>query len=158
MKHGHATRGRRPNIYRRWQHMIQRCHNPNDRDYPRYGGRGITVCDRWRSGTPTHTGFECFLADMGEPPTPQHSLERVDNHGPYAPDNCRWATNKEQANNRRSTRMLTIDGETRPLSEWSKLYQIGSKAILYRLKHMGMSHKEAVTTPLTWSKRNVLNQ
>lgn len=152
-RHGQSKRGQQTNIYRRWQHMIQRCHNPNDRDYANYGGRGISVCDRWRYANDTHTGFEMFILDMGMPPSSAYSIDRLDVEGDYAPNNCRWATATEQANNRRSTKMLTIDGETKPLSEWCKQYQIGSKAVLYRLKHMGMTHKEAITTPLTWSKR-----
>jgi len=151
-RHGHSPRGNQTNIYRRWQHMIQRCHNPNDRDYPRYGGRGISVCDRWRHADDTHTGFEYFILDMGLPPSANHSIDRLDVNGDYTPDNCRWATPTEQANNRRNTKLLTIDGVTKPLSDWCKEYGIGSKAVLYRLKHRGMSHKEAITTPLTWTK------
>jgi hypothetical protein len=154
-KHGQYTQGVASNIFRRWDHMRQRCSNPNDRDYPRYGGRGVTVCERWDVGDGIRTGFECFLQDMGYPPSSAHTLDRQDNKGPYAPDNCRWATPKEQANNRRSTRLLTIDDETKPLSEWCALYGIGSKTVLYRLKHRGMSHKDAITTPLTWTKRKL---
>lgn len=151
-KHGHSRRHQQTNIYRRWQHMIQRCHNPNDRDYARYGARGVYVCDRWRYADDTHTGFEKFLLDMGPPPGPTHSIDRVDNAGPYSPENCRWATHVEQANNRRTTRVFTVDGATKPLSEWCKIYRIGSKTVLYRLKHMGMTPKDAITKPLIWTK------
>ena len=153
MKHGYAHKGKpRPNIYRRWQHMIQRCHNPNDRDYARYGAKGIQVCEQWRFGADNLSGFECFLRDMGEPSDKALSIDRTDVHGHYEPTNCRWATAKEQANNRTSTKYLTIDGETLPLSTWCERYNIGSKTVLFRLKHMGMTHKEAVTTPLKWTK------
>lgn len=84
--------------YSSWQSMKQRCLNPNVSNYDLYGARGITVCDRWRND------FEAFLTDMGRKPSPQHTLDRIDNDGDYEPDNCQWATPKEQANNRRVAR------------------------------------------------------
>jgi len=84
--------------HRAWLSAKGRCYNPANPAYDRYGGRGIVMCDRWRDS------FDHFLADMGDRPSPQHSLDRRDNDGPYAPDNCRWATAKEQANNRRVAR------------------------------------------------------
>ena len=100
--------------YRAWQDMIQRCYNPRRTRYPMYGGRGITVCQRWRES------FEAFLKDMGTSPSPRHSIDRIDNNGNYEPGNLRWATAKEQSRNQRRNRVLTYQGETLCIAEWAE--------------------------------------
>lgn len=85
--------------HRAWQGMFDRCNNPNSHGYKDWGGRGITICDRWRNS------FRDFLADMGPRPSPQHSIDRKDNNGNYEPSNCRWATKAQQSRNSRGARL-----------------------------------------------------
>lgn len=99
--HGLGGRQTRSSMYWIWKAMIARCESTRRRQYHNYGGRGISVCDRWRHGDGRRTGVECFIADMGPKPSPQHSVDRRDNDGNYEPGNCRWATPLEQTRNRR---------------------------------------------------------
>lgn len=101
LTHGDTRRGKRNRVYGIWAGIIQRCVNPNVKGYPYYGGRGISICDRWRYGEGGLSGYECFRDDMGARPSLKHSVDRVDNDGNYDPGNCRWATPKQQANNKR---------------------------------------------------------
>lgn len=93
--HGHASRAGRSPTWMAWRSMIQRCCYPSQQSYPRYGGRGITICEQWRYD------FAAFLADVGEKPGPEYSLGRIDNDGNYEPGNVRWETVGQQAKNRR---------------------------------------------------------
>jgi len=132
--------------YSTWQSMKQRCYDFNCGCYPRYGGRGITVCDRWRED------YGAFLEDMGQRPSPLHSIERIANEGNYEPNNCRWATRSEQARNRRSSRLITCDGVTKTLAEWAELTGIGASVIDTRLAR-GWEVSDALTA-LAGNPRN----
>lgn len=103
-------------IYATWAAMIGRCTNTKNRQYHRYGGRGITVCDRWR------TSFENFFEDMGDRPTSAHTLDRRENDGNYEPSNCRWATKLEQTRNRSTSLNVTVGTTTMPLKDWCDKY------------------------------------
>jgi hypothetical protein len=139
LTHGKTKGGRSP-VYSVWSTMIQRCTNPKDSHFPRYGGRGITVCDRWRK-------FENFLADMGEP-IGDISIERIDNHAGYSPDNCRWATRIEQGSNRRDNRLVTCKGETLHLAEWARRKGLNYQTLFRRLFYYGWDVERALNTPV----------
>lgn len=100
--HGDLRGGQESTEYKSWSAMKRRCLNPNSHAFERYGGRGIAVCDQWRQS------FSVFLADMGRKPSSRHSLDRIDNNGNYEPENCRWATPKQQVDNRRPNRQVEI--------------------------------------------------
>ena len=123
-----------------WASMRQRCNNQKGEQYPRYGGRGITVCDRWQNSYPN------FLADMGRRPTLKHSLERIDLNGPYSPENCKWATSREQARNRSNNVKLELNGVHLCARDWSERLGISEGAICKRIK-AGWSVERILTTP-----------
>ena len=127
--------------YETWAMMKRRCYNPGDSSFGNYGGRGIGVCHRWR------WSFGTFLEDMGERPDGT-SIERIDNDGQYEPGNCRWATNTEQARNRRSNKMLTFQGETMCVSAWAERIGLPRKTLEKRLNRHGYTIEEALTLPL----------
>ena len=129
--------------YRTWCMMNCRCFNVNDPAYKSYGGRGITVCGRWKEGDGIRTGFQCFIEDMG--PRPKGlSLDRIDNNKGYEKSNCQWSSPRDQARNRRSSHLITFDGQTKTLMEWSEIYNIKNGTLWRRLK-IGWSPKKALT-------------
>lgn len=133
--HGH----RKSRAYVVWRSMRQRCLDKNCKSYPRYGGAGITVCERWNS-------FENFLADMGDP-LPGMTLDRTDNAKGYSPDNCAWRSQREQQRNRRNNRILEINGERLCLAAWAERQGLQPDTIRRRL-NCGWSPADAVFTQL----------
>ena len=125
-------------IYRIWKHMIDRCENERDAGFYRYGGRGITVCERWKV-------FENFYADMGDRPRGR-SIDRIDNNGNYEPSNCRWATWTEQGCNKRNNRIVSVNGRSFPLSQACREYSIDVRVAAARLRN-GWSEHDALTVP-----------
>jgi len=133
--------------YLTWAAMIQRCTNEKCRKYPLYGGRGISVCDRWMV-------FENFIADMPPRPDGDFTIDRIDNSLGYFPGNCRWATAKQQARNRRSNVILEVNGRSQTIAAWSEETGISHMTITQRMKY-GWSVDSAVLTPVlkTWSRK-----
>lgn len=125
-RHGHAVNGKRSKLNSKWTSMMQRCYNPNDGRYIHYGGRGISVCDRW------HT-FQNFADDMGEPGK-RMTLERIEVNGNYEPSNCRWATQLEQTRNARSNIVVTYNGKKMCLSEACELSGVNRATATSRLE------------------------
>ncbi len=126
-------------LYRTWVSMHERCRSPKHVGYPRYGGRGITVCTEW-------SDFAVFLADMEATWRPGLTLDRRDNDGNYCPNNCRWATPEEQARSRCNTRYVTFGSETRPLAEWAEITGLRRSVIEQRLRN-GWTPERALTEP-----------
>jgi len=130
-------------VYTAWNTMRARCYDANNHAYKRYGGRGIRVCPSWLAS------FDAFLRDMGEPPTDDHSIDRIDNDGNYSPENCRWATRKQQARNRRSSRIVTAFGESKPLAAWAEDARCKVKyGTLKRRLRIGLEPEDAITRAL----------
>lgn len=126
--HGHSRVGKHSRAYSCWSGMKQRCLEPTYKTYHLYGGRGISICERWLAS------FENFLADMGEPPLGR-SLDRIDVNGPYGPDNCRWATQTEQVRNRTNTRRAVYRGRSMTLGEIADLSGVPYQLLHERLKN-----------------------
>lgn len=126
--------------YRSWSKLKSRCFNEKDAKYPIYGSRGISVCDRWQ------VSFENFYADMGPAPTHAHSIDRIDVNGDYRPDNCRWATAKEQARNRTTALMIEYRGEIRSLVEWAEIVGIHWSTLRTRIKELNWPIEKAFNT------------
>lgn len=142
IKHGLS----RDETYRIWAKMIERCSNPNSSKWEYYGGRGITVCEEWRS-------FESFYKSMGKRPTVKHSIDRIDNNLGYFPENCKWSTKIEQANNKQITIFLTFRNEKKALSIFAREFDLTPNLVRKRISR-GWSAERALTTPVNINYRS----
>lgn len=141
IKLAHTTHGQTNSLtYRIWSDMKSRCFNPTSSIYKFYGGRGITVCERWASSD----GFTNFIADMKEIPGPEYSIERINVDGNYEPANCKWLLRKQQARNTRST-MRAPDGT--PVIDLAEKHGLSMSTVSQRIHRLGWSLEKALTTP-----------
>lgn len=139
-RHGNNMRGKTTPEYRAWCGLKSRCLNANHPKFRIYGGRGIRVCDRWLD-------FANFLSDMGNKPTPNHSVERVNRHGNYEPGNCIWATQAIQQRNRSTNHILTFNGISKTMTDFAADYGLKVTTLGNRLD-LGWDVEDALTRPL----------
>jgi hypothetical protein len=138
--HWYSKRGKVKKEYKCWQNMNRRCSEENNRDYHLYGGRWITVCERWKS-------FENFLSDMWDCPV-WHSIDRIDTNGNYEPWNCKWSDIYEQAKNKRNTIWIEYKWESLCLAEWSRRLWIHRATLKDRIWKLGWTVDRAMETPV----------
>ena len=127
-------------LYRAWDGMVRRCKNPFDKRYFNYGGRGITVTDEWLQFIP-------FAEHVGQPPSKKHTLDRIDNNKGYEPGNVRWATMKEQNNNKRGNHQLVYNGVSRNITQWAEYLGVRRCLIASRIQ-AGWDIAKTLTTPV----------
>lgn len=139
-KPGRSRNGKAATEYNIWAGIKTRCSNENDQHWYLYGGRGIIVCDRWLNS------FDNFLADMGPKPEGM-SIDRIDNDGPYSPENCRWATCKEQGRNKRTNVTITANGRTQCVAAWAEQLAVPLSTIHNRLLR-GWSDEDTINKPV----------
>ena len=128
-----------------WREMKSRCFNPKNKAFSFYGGRGITICEKWKNS------FQAFLADVGRRPDPKLTIERIDNNGNYEPGNVRWATMKEQSLNTRSVRLITIDGTTDSFTSWAHRFGLNHRLVERRVAK-GWDFLDAICAPAGYRK------
>lgn len=131
--------------YTNWTNMKRRCLSPSHVKFPDYGGRGITLCDEWKN-------FDSFINDMGPAPTNKHTIDRINNDLGYTKENCRWASPKEQANNKRNNKLITAFGKTQTQAQWSRETGVSQQNIYSRLKR-GFPPESAVSPRLRGQPR-----
>ena len=153
-KHSSSRRGNQTPEYVVWRSMKNRCNSDDPRVAANYKNLGIKVCERWQS-------FSNFLEDMGNRPSPMHTLDRIDGSDGgtlgYTKENCRWATYKEQANNRRSTKLVEMNGKSQSLKQWCEELNLSYGTILARVYQHGWGYERALTTPVRTINRHIEN-
>lgn len=140
-RHGNALSSGPTPEYRAWCRMKERCYSHKNKSYKDYGGRGIIICNEWINS------FEMFLDHIGQKPSKEHSLERIDNNKSYEPGNVKWATRFEQANNTRKNVLLTYNGETKTISQWGRHTGIDPETLQRRLS-LGWTGNDVIEKPL----------
>jgi len=148
-RHGESPGiGRSPSKeYKAWLKMKSRCNKKNDKDYKNYGGRGIVICAEWVNS------YETFLRDVGRAPSMNHSLDRINVNGNYNPENVKWSTKIEQANNTRSNRIITHYGRSLTLAQWANASGFLTRACLEKRLLRGWSFERSISEPLKKSNR-----
>lgn len=131
-----------------WMKMKSRCLNPNDKSYSNYGGRGITVCDRWKES------FEHFITDMGWRPNNRYSIERIDYNGDYCPENCRWVHKSEQTKNTRRVKLIDYNGSKYCLTELCKILELPYSTMRHRVYDLNIPFEEAIKYPQHYKFKN----
>jgi len=144
IKHGESG----TTLYHTWCGIIARCENPNHPHYKDYGGRGIKVCDEWHE----YLNFKDWVNSTRKDES--LTIDRIDTNGNYCPENCRWATKKEQANNRRSNLLFTYNNETHNLSEWCEILGLNYYNVHNRIYKLKWTFEKAISTPIDIKKRN----
>ena len=125
-----------------YNHAKSRCFNPNDPKYPQYGGRGITMCERWTNDAAS------FIADMGAAPA-GHTIDRIDPHGDYEPENCRWATSRQQARTRTDNVIVTFQGVEMILKDYATMMRVNYKSLHAKIRYYGKTLEQATSELLT---------
>lgn len=138
-RHGHVKNGKKSPEYGSWQAMHARCKNPKHQNYERYQQLGITVCEEWST-------FDKFIADMGLKPSPEHTIDRIENTKGYYKENCRWATRNEQQRNRRDTTFVTYKGKTKSIADWAEELGFTLPLLYSRIVNLKWDTERAFTT------------
>lgn len=155
LEHSYArgrTQGTNRSEYNTWCGIKGRCLNPNQKTYAAYGAKGIEICDRWLKGEDGLSGFRCFISDMGDKPSPQHTIDRISPLGNYEPNNCRWLTMEGQNNNRTNNVKITAFGRILNMGQWEKETGLDRHTIKRRLAN-GWCPEDALSKP-TWKTKS----